>query len=88
MSSIWRADPTVNRDQRVAHYDGSKLRSFLWTRSFFTAIRFSLGLLHEEYVLGSFSIDDGNGSENVAFKMNSRFSKTVAFIPIWWKRQM
>ena len=24
-------------------------------------------------VLGSFSIDDGNGSENVTFKMNSRF---------------
>ena len=28
-------------------------------------------------VLGSFSIDDGNGSENVTFKMNF-----VAFIPI------
>ena len=25
-------------------------------------------------VQGSFSIDDGNGSENVSFKMNSRFS--------------
>ena len=24
-------------------------------------------------LLGSFSIDDGNGSENVSFKMNSRF---------------
>ena len=24
-------------------------------------------------VVGSFSIDDGNGSENVIFKMNSRF---------------
>ena len=24
------------------------------------------------YILGSFSIDDGNGSENVSFKMNSR----------------
>jgi len=23
--------------------------------------------------IGSFSIDDGNGSENVSFKMNSRF---------------
>ena len=23
--------------------------------------------------VGSFSIDDGNGSENVSFKMNSRF---------------
>ena len=23
--------------------------------------------------LGSFSIDDGNGSENISFKMNSRF---------------
>ena len=23
--------------------------------------------------LGSFSIDDGNGNENVSFKMNSRF---------------
>ena len=26
-----------------------------------------------ERVIGSFSIDDGNGSENVSFKMNSRF---------------
>ena len=25
------------------------------------------------YILGSFSIDDGNSSENVSFKMNSRF---------------
>ena len=25
--------------------------------------------------VGSFSIDDGNGSENVSFKMNSRFFK-------------
>ena len=24
-------------------------------------------------MIGSFSIDDGNGSENVSFKMNSRF---------------
>ena len=24
------------------------------------------------YILGSFGIDDGNGSENVSFKMNSR----------------
>ena len=24
-------------------------------------------------ILGSFSIDDGNSSENVSFKMNSRF---------------
>ena len=31
-------------------------------------------------VLGSFNIDDGNGSENVTFKMNF-----VAFIPICWK---
>ena len=33
-------------------------------------------------VLGSFRIDDGNGSENVIFKMNSRFLNFVAFIPI------
>ena len=26
-------------------------------------------------LIGSFSIDDGNGSENVSFKMNSRFFK-------------
>ena len=38
--------------------------------------------------LGSFSIDDGNGSKNVAFAKNSRFSNTVAFIPICWKWQM
>ena len=25
------------------------------------------------YILGSFGIDDGNGSENVSFKMNSHF---------------
>ena len=28
--------------------------------------------------LGSFSIDDGNGSENVSFKMNSRFFQTLS----------
>ena len=27
------------------------------------------------YSIGSFSIDDGNGSENVSFKMNFRFFK-------------
>ena len=26
-------------------------------------------------IVGSFSIDDGDGSENVTFKMNSRFFK-------------
>ena len=26
-----------------------------------------------QLILGSFSIDDGNGRENVTFKMNSRF---------------
>ena len=40
------------------------------------------------FSLGSFSIDDGNGSKNVAFAKNSRFSNTVAFIPICWKWQM
>ena len=29
--------------------------------------------LRPKGVLGSFSIDDGNGSENVSFEMNSRF---------------
>ena len=29
-------------------------------------------------IIGSLSIDDGNGSENVSFKMNSRF-----FNPLW-----
>ena len=38
--------------------------------------------------IGSFSIDDGNGSENVTFKMNSRFSIFVAFIPICLKWQV
>ena len=28
--------------------------------------------------LGSFSIDDGNGSENVSFKMNSRFFQSLS----------
>ena len=35
-----------------------------------------------QYILGSFSIYDGNCSENFSFKMNSRFSIFVAFIPI------
>ena len=35
-----------------------------------------------KHILGSFSIDDGNGSENVTFKINSYFSNTIAFIPI------
>ena len=38
------------------------------------------------YKRGGFSIDDGDGDgdgdENVTFKMNSRFSSFVAFIPI------
>ena len=37
---------------------------------------------------GSFSIDDGNCSENISFKKNSLFANTVAFIPIFWKWQM
>ena len=38
--------------------------------------------------LGSLSIDDGDASENVTFKMNSPFFKFVALIPIRWKCQM
>ena len=30
-------------------------------------------------LLGSFSIDDGNGSENISFKMNSRFFNLCRF---------
>ena len=37
---------------------------------------------------GSLSIDDGNGSENVTFKKNSRFLNTVEYFPICWKWQM
>ena len=33
-------------------------------------------------IIGSFSIDDGDGSENVAFEMNRVISDSVAFIPI------
>ena len=33
-------------------------------------------------LLGSFSIDDGGGSEHVTFRRHSRFSNIVAFIPI------
>ena len=29
-------------------------------------------------LIGSFSIDDGNGSENVSFKMNSRFFQSLS----------
>ena len=35
--------------------------------------------------IGSFSIDDGDGSENATFKMDHRISNFVAFIPIRWK---
>ena len=38
--------------------------------------------------LGSFSIDDGDGSENVTLNMNQRFFNFVAFIPVRWKRLM
>ena len=34
------------------------------------------------YLKGSFSFDDGNGSENVTFKMNSRFFK---FFRVYFK---
>ena len=33
----------------------------------------SVRLRQSMEVIGSFSIDDANGSENVSFKMNSRF---------------
>ena len=33
-------------------------------------------------MIGSFSIDDGDGSENVTFRMNSRLLNFAAFIPI------
>jgi len=39
-------------------------------------------------VIGSFSVEDGDDSENVTFKMNSRFLNYVAFIPVCWKCQM
>ena len=39
-------------------------------------------LLMKVMMIGSFSIDDGDGSENVTFRMNSRFLNFVAFIPI------
>lgn len=34
------------------------------------------------FSLGSFNIEDGDGSENVSFKKNSRFSNFVALLPI------
>ena len=39
-------------------------------------------------ILGSFSLDNGHGNENVTFTMNSRFSNFVVFIPIRWKCHM
>ena len=33
-------------------------------------------------LIGSFSIDNGYGSENVTFQMNQRFSNSIAFILI------
>ena len=37
--------------------------------------------------IGSFSTDDGNGSENITLKMSSCFSNFSAFIPIRLKCQ-
>ena len=34
-------------------------------------------------IIGSFTIDDADGSENVTFKMSSRFFTFVALIPIF-----
>ena len=31
-----------------------------------------------QQLVGSFSIDDGNSSENVSFKMNSRFFQSLS----------
>ena len=42
----------------------------------------------EKMIIGSFSIDDGDGSKNVAFEKNCVISDSVAFIPIRWKCQM
>ena len=39
----------------------------------FIIVTFSLLSRLSMLKIGSFSIDDGNGSENVSFKMNSRF---------------
>ena len=36
-------------------------------------------------LIGSFNIDDGNGSENVSFKMNSRFFKRCHVYSNWLK---
>ena len=36
-------------------------------------MRIQILILGFKGLLGSFSIDDGNGSENVSFKMNFRF---------------
>ena len=38
--------------------------------------RFSYTVTMLDAILGSFSIDDGNGSENVSLKINSRFFNT------------
>ena len=34
--------------------------------------------LFKQNIMGSFSIDDGNGSENVSFKMISRFFQSLS----------
>ena len=46
------------------------------------AINATHGAMRKDDIIGSFSIDDGDGSENVTFKMNRVISDSVAFIPV------
>ena len=59
------AKPVTNASSILLFSGQSELES---SRIFKTKRNFALG-----YPIGSFSIDDGNGSENVSFEMNSRF---------------
>ena len=54
----------------------------------YTTVTKSWFLLPIIQLQGSFSIDDGNGSENVGFKMNSRFFNPGEFPWSWFLEEL
>ena len=56
-------------------------------KSIVSACYYPLCPAETAWSIGSFSTDDGNGSENVTSKMSSHFSNFSSFIPIRLKCQ-
>ena len=63
-----------NGDSRTKlSYTTIRLKKHTWYRS-------AIGIQEQHTMIGSFSIDNGEGSEHVTFKMNWRFFKLCRFL--------